>query len=175
MIKGTNRFLCNFTKFNLNSKFVLGDFQNFGKHCSSAKTTIETLLNKISFSTGFLFLSEEEDLNLPPDDDAFLFKFLRPCKFYPESTFRLVRNPIKFLKNKINLNLFQMKRFYKFKLKYPKYGQDLMPSRVKHVFEEEVMIFMPTRLPSGSRIMLANLGSELLMLRKNFFAKLLIF
>lgn len=53
-----------------------------------------------------------------------------------------------------------MKRFYKFKLKYPKYGQDLMPSRVKHVFEEEVMVFMPTRLPTGSRIMLANLGSE---------------
>lgn len=39
-----------------------------------------------------LSFSEEEDLNLPLDDDAFLLKFLRPCKFYHESTFRLVRN-----------------------------------------------------------------------------------
>lgn len=41
-----------------------------------------------------------------------------------------------------------------------------MPSRVKHVFEEEVMVFMPTRLPMGSRIMLANLGSMSLMFYK---------
>jgi hypothetical protein len=30
-------------------------------------------------------ISAETDLYVPIDDDLFLIKFLRPCKFYPES------------------------------------------------------------------------------------------
>jgi hypothetical protein len=37
-----------------------------------------------------LFLSEETDLKCPLDKDAWLVRFLRPCKFYPESAFELV-------------------------------------------------------------------------------------
>lgn len=68
-----------------------------------------------------------------------------------------------------------MKRFYKFKLKNPKYAHDLLPSKVNHVFEEEVMIFMPTRLPTGSRIMLANLGSEYLKKYFKYFTNVDVF
>jgi hypothetical protein len=37
-----------------------------------------------------LCFSEETDLKCPLDKDAWLVRFLRPCKFYPESAFQLV-------------------------------------------------------------------------------------
>lgn len=36
------------------------------------------------------FFSEETDLKSPLDSEAWLVRFLRPCKFYPESAFGLV-------------------------------------------------------------------------------------
>lgn len=35
-------------------------------------------------------LKEEKDLYVPIDNDIWLTRFLRPCKFYPESALKLV-------------------------------------------------------------------------------------
>lgn len=87
-------------------------------------------------------IAEEPGLHLPVEDEGFLIKFLRPCKYYAESAFKL------------------MKRFYKFKAAHPKYGDNLYPTPLRHVFDKEVFVFLPTRSPTGSRIMVVNCGHK---------------
>lgn len=79
---------------------------------------------------------------IPTDENDFLLKFLRPCKFYPDSAFRL------------------MKKYYKFKFKHPKLGSDLIPSVLKSTIEQGIASFLPERDKQGCRIMIAHLGSE---------------
>lgn len=38
-----------------------------------------------------LYISEETDLKVPLHKEAWLIRFLRPCKFYPESALKLVK------------------------------------------------------------------------------------
>lgn len=40
-----------------------------------------------------LSLAEETDLNVPIDNEAWMIRFLRPTKFYPESALQLVSRP----------------------------------------------------------------------------------
>ncbi|KAL3280638.1 hypothetical protein HHI36_003874 [Cryptolaemus montrouzieri] len=87
-------------------------------------------------------IKDEPGLNLPIEDEQFLIKFLRPCKFYPQSAFKLMR------------------KFYSFKAAHPKYGANLYPTPLRHVFDKEVFVFLPTRGPGGSRIMIANVGTK---------------
>ena len=42
-----------------------------------------------------LFL-EEKQLKLPVDDESFMKRFLRPKKYYPESTFEMVSDVFEF-------------------------------------------------------------------------------
>jgi hypothetical protein len=53
-----------------------------------------------------------------------------------------------------------LKKFYNFKLKHPKYGLNVTPNNVRHVFDTEVFVFLPTRTPSGSRIVIINPGTK---------------
>ncbi|KAF5300287.1 hypothetical protein FQA39_LY11144 [Lamprigera yunnana] len=85
-------------------------------------------------------LKEEENLNVPLDDETFLVKFLRPCKFYTNSAFRL------------------MKRYYKFKYKHPELSSNLMPITIKHVLESDVIAFIPVRLDNGCRMMVIDIA-----------------
>ncbi|KAF2904399.1 hypothetical protein ILUMI_01776 [Ignelater luminosus] len=87
-------------------------------------------------------LEAEEELNLPVGEDEFFMKFLRPCKFYTESAFRLLT------------------RFYKFKAKHPELAQDLIPANVRHVFEQDIIKFLPNRCQGGTRIMLIHSGAK---------------
>ncbi|KAJ8911533.1 hypothetical protein NQ315_005903, partial [Exocentrus adspersus] len=82
----------------------------------------------------------EKDLYVPVDDDAFLIKFLRPCRFQPELALKFIR------------------RFYKFKVKHPTYGVNITPHSVRKVFDDQVFCFLPTRTVTGSRIMIINSG-----------------
>ncbi|XP_066142218.1 alpha-tocopherol transfer protein-like isoform X2 [Euwallacea fornicatus] len=85
----------------------------------------------------------DKGLSLPVEDDKFLTKFLRPFKCNAEQSFKIMR------------------KFYKFKLKYPKYGGVCVtPEGVRHVFDSEVFVFLPTRSKSGGRIMIINAGSK---------------
>lgn len=87
-------------------------------------------------------IKDEPGLNLPIEDEQFLIKFLRPCKYYPNSAFRL------------------MKKFYVFKAKHPKWAANLYPTPLRHVFDKEVFQFLPTRSSTGSRIMIVNVGTK---------------
>ncbi|KAG5886523.1 hypothetical protein JTB14_024176 [Gonioctena quinquepunctata] len=87
-------------------------------------------------------LDAEKGLNFPLEDESFLLKFLRPCRFNPENAAKIV------------------KRFYRFKIKHPKYGINITPHSVRHVFDAEVFKFLPTRTSTGARIMITNCGSK---------------
>lgn len=41
-----------------------------------------------------LIFVTEKDLVFPVDNDAWLVRFLRPCKYYPQSAYELVSNII---------------------------------------------------------------------------------
>ncbi|ENN77440.1 hypothetical protein YQE_06264, partial [Dendroctonus ponderosae] len=88
-------------------------------------------------------INAEKGLNLPIDDDKFLLKFLRPFKCNAEQAFKM------------------MKKFYRFKVKNPKYGGlHVTPEGVRHVFDSEVFMFLPTRSLYGGRIMIINAGTK---------------
>lgn len=56
--------------------------------------------------------------------------------------------------------MFQMKNFYKFRAKNPKYLETVMPINIRHVFDTEIFVMLPTRTPQGSRILIVNAGGK---------------
>lgn len=53
-----------------------------------------------------------------------------------------------------------MKKFYKFKVKHAKLFDDILPSNVRHVFEQELIRLLPKRDQNGVRILLIECGSK---------------
>lgn len=51
--------------------------------CILSTNCYETFIKLLQFS-------DDKDINVPINDDAFLKKFLRPRKYYPESAYELV-------------------------------------------------------------------------------------
>lgn len=99
------------------------------------------IINNIGFIL-LCFVSAEPNLNIPIDDDSFLLKFLRPCRFYPDRALKMLR------------------KFYKFKVKHPKYSLQISPNSIRHVYDNEVFEFLPTRTAQGGRVLIINIGSE---------------
>lgn len=87
-------------------------------------------------------LQEETSLHVPIDDDSFLLKFLRPCKFYPDSAFALIQ------------------RYYRFRHKHANLCDDLVPATVQHVYNESLLFFQPLRDQNGCRILLLEVGKK---------------
>ncbi|XP_049800545.1 clavesin-1 [Schistocerca nitens] len=87
-------------------------------------------------------LREETDFKLPLDDDAWCIRFLRPCKYYPESAAALV------------------KRYYEFKVKNAELYNSLIPSKEKNLFDHDIMQVLPRRDQHGRRILVIELGKK---------------
>jgi len=84
----------------------------------------------------------ETDLKCPLDSDAWLIKFLRPCKYYPESARDLV------------------KQYYSFKLKHANMYENLKPTTEKNIFEQNILSVLPNRDQHGRRILILELGKK---------------
>ncbi|ENN77439.1 alpha-tocopherol transfer protein-like isoform X2 [Dendroctonus ponderosae] len=87
-------------------------------------------------------LKEEDDLYIPLENDLWLVRFLRPTKFYPESARDLV------------------KRYYAFKQKHSNMYEDLLPSREKNIFQQNILTVQPNRDQLGRRILIIELGKK---------------
>ncbi|CAH1276786.1 unnamed protein product [Diabrotica balteata] len=87
-------------------------------------------------------LREEKDLKVPLENDLWLVRFLRPCKFYPESACNLI------------------KRYYKFKITHANVYDGLMPSKEKNIFEQNILTVQPNRDQLGRRILIIELGKK---------------
>ncbi|XP_043527062.1 alpha-tocopherol transfer protein-like isoform X1 [Frieseomelitta varia] len=77
-----------------------------------------------------------------PDIDTWLIRFLRPCKYYPESAFNLVKN------------------YYSFKVKHADIYNDLRPSREKNIFEQNILVVLPLRDQYGRRMLVIEIGKR---------------
>ncbi|XP_065164334.1 clavesin-1 isoform X3 [Atheta coriaria] len=87
-------------------------------------------------------LKGETDLSCPYDNDAWLVRFLRPCKFYPESAHALV------------------KRYYAFKVKHENVYKGLLPSTETNIFDHNILVVLPNRDQFGRRILIIELGKK---------------
>ncbi|KAF2904397.1 hypothetical protein ILUMI_01774 [Ignelater luminosus] len=84
----------------------------------------------------------ETDLRVPLDNDTWLVKFLRPCKYYPKSAYELI------------------KRYYAFKIKHANVYDGLLPSREKNIFQQDILTVQPNRDQFGRRILVIELGKK---------------
>nr|XP_023027031.1 alpha-tocopherol transfer protein-like [Leptinotarsa decemlineata]XP_023027032.1 alpha-tocopherol transfer protein-like [Leptinotarsa decemlineata]XP_023027033.1 alpha-tocopherol transfer protein-like [Leptinotarsa decemlineata]XP_023027035.1 alpha-tocopherol transfer protein-like [Leptinotarsa decemlineata]XP_023027036.1 alpha-tocopherol transfer protein-like [Leptinotarsa decemlineata]XP_023027037.1 alpha-tocopherol transfer protein-like [Leptinotarsa decemlineata]XP_023027038.1 alpha-to len=87
-------------------------------------------------------LKADEGLYIPFDDESFLIKFLRPCRYNPETAAKIIR------------------KFYRFKIKHPKYSVNITPQSIRHVFDSEVYKLIPIRTTAGSRVLVINCGAK---------------
>ncbi|XP_015174061.1 PREDICTED: alpha-tocopherol transfer protein-like isoform X2 [Polistes dominula] len=87
-------------------------------------------------------LKAETDLKCPLENDAWLIRFLRPCKYYPESAAELVKN------------------YYKFKIKHSSIYDDLKPSKETNIFQQNILTVLPTRDQHNRRILIIQLGKK---------------
>ncbi|XP_026322396.1 alpha-tocopherol transfer protein-like isoform X2 [Hyposmocoma kahamanoa] len=87
-------------------------------------------------------LKADKELHVPLDNDAWLIRFLRPCKFYPESAYDLI------------------KRYYAFKIKHHKVYDGLTPSKEQNVFNQNILTVLPTRDQLGRRVLVLELGKK---------------
>lgn len=87
-------------------------------------------------------LAAESDLKIPLDNQAWLIRFLRPCKYYPESALKLVQN------------------YYSFKVKHSNVYDNLKPSRERNIFEQNILTVLPNRDQHGRRILIIELGKK---------------
>ncbi|XP_012289204.1 alpha-tocopherol transfer protein-like isoform X2 [Orussus abietinus] len=87
-------------------------------------------------------LKGETDLLCPLENDAWLIRFLRPTKYYPESALKLVKN------------------YYSFKVKHANVYDGLKPSREKNIFEQNILTVLPNRDQHGRRILIIELGKK---------------
>ncbi|KAE8740317.1 hypothetical protein FOCC_FOCC014165 [Frankliniella occidentalis] len=88
-------------------------------------------------------LKADAELDVPYEEENFLVTFLRPTHFYPESAYERMQN------------------FFKFKVKYPKYCANLIPSRERNVFEQGILTVFPNRDHLGRRVLLIEAGTVL--------------
>ncbi|XP_003427226.1 alpha-tocopherol transfer protein-like [Nasonia vitripennis] len=86
-------------------------------------------------------LGEEEGLYVPLDEE-FLKRFLRPCKFYPRSAFKLI------------------KRFYEYRLKHPEFYEGLLPSNERAIFTSGILTPLPRRCSDGVRVVVIEAGRK---------------
>ncbi|XP_065356435.1 alpha-tocopherol transfer protein-like [Calliphora vicina] len=87
-------------------------------------------------------LEAETDLNIPKTNKEWLMKFLRPCHFYPESARDLIR------------------RYYNLRRKYNEITNFLIPSKLKNVFEANLVTILPQRDQYGRRIVVSLGGKQ---------------
>ena len=89
-----------------------------------------------------MYVSEDKTLYFRKDDD-FLIIFLRPCKFYPESAFALMKRVAEFKKNNASLL------------------NNLMPEDEKQAFlENNVVNVLKNRDHKKRRVLIVNAGKS---------------
>ncbi|CAD7079710.1 unnamed protein product [Hermetia illucens] len=86
-------------------------------------------------------IKQEKHLHLPTEDE-YMRMFLRPCKYYPESA------------------MDRIKHFYNLSLKYGKVCENIVPSTLRHVFEQEIFTLLPVRDQDGRRMIILDVGKK---------------
>lgn len=112
-------------------------------------------------------LIDEKYLHLPLDDE-YMMMFLRPCHYYPESALKRVSLNHFLDKKKLGLTniinyacfILQLKNFYNMKLKYGIACENIVPAKLRNVFEGEILNLLPNRDQNGRRLLVLEAGSK---------------
>ncbi|KNC22769.1 hypothetical protein FF38_04061 [Lucilia cuprina] len=104
-------------------------------------------------------LQVESDLNIPKTNDEWLMKYLRVCHFYAESARDLVRFAIIFKIFWLN-HYFQIRRYHSLQLKYYEITNLLIPSKLKAIFDANLVYILPQRDQHGRRIVVSIGGKQ---------------
>ncbi|SPP85483.1 alpha-tocopherol transfer protein-like isoform X2 [Drosophila guanche] len=87
-------------------------------------------------------LEAEKDLLYPKDNQEWFIRFLRPCKYYPDSARDLI------------------KRYYSFKVKHSDVYNNLKPSGEANIFQSNILTVFPNRDQCGRRVLVLELGKR---------------
>ncbi|XP_065094086.1 clavesin-1-like [Ochlerotatus camptorhynchus] len=88
-------------------------------------------------------LKAEKDLFVPVENDSFLVTFLRPCLYDSAKAFQMIQY------------------VYRLKAKSSEYYENTPnPSSVRHVFDEEMIWFMPERDADGAALCVVEVGKK---------------
>lgn len=108
-------------------------------------------------------IQAEKYLNLPLDDE-YMMMFLRPCHYYPESALQRVSceelSLYLLLLYLFLLFRLQLKNFYNMKMKYGQACENIVPTKLRNVFEADVLNLLPTRDQHGRRLLVLEAGSK---------------
>jgi hypothetical protein len=87
-------------------------------------------------------IENDKEIKAPVHNEAWLIRFLRPTKYYPESAYKLI------------------KHYYQFKVKHAKIYKDLTPKNAKNIFDHDILQVLPKRDENGCRILVIELGKK---------------
>jgi len=123
-------------------RFELDSLTPFGREVAEKELRETPEIKKKAIEELRSLLQEDTDLYIPIDNDDWIVRFLRPCKFYPESARKLIRN------------------YYQFKEKHHDVYEDLIPSNEANIFKHNILVVVPNRDQLGRRILLLELGKR---------------
>ncbi|XP_037958509.1 alpha-tocopherol transfer protein-like isoform X2 [Teleopsis dalmanni] len=123
-------------------QFELGEPTDFAKEVAIKELRETPEIKKKAVEDLKKLLENETDLTIPKDNEEWLVRFLRPCKFYPESAKDLI------------------KRYYSFKVKHADVYDGLRPTKEANIFKHNILTVFPNRDQLGRRILLLELGKR---------------
>ncbi|CRL01304.1 CLUMA_CG014293, isoform C [Clunio marinus] len=123
-------------------RFELDELTPFGKEVAEKELRESPVNKENGIKELKRMLQQETDLVVPIDNDDWMVRFLRPCKYYPESALELI------------------KRYYSFKIKHHDVYYGLMPSKEENIFKANILTVFPQRDQLGRRILLLELGKK---------------
>lgn len=134
-------------------------------HIFTLNTITQSLIFLIVCYINFFRVLEDKDLKVPIHNEAWLIRFLRPTKYYPESAYKLVRNGSLNLYSSFYFLLmvlfrWQIKQYYHFKVKHANIYNNLSPKTEKNIFDHDILHVLPKRDQCGRRILVIELGSK---------------
>ncbi|EAT45365.1 AAEL003347-PC [Aedes aegypti] len=121
-------------------RFELEDLTPFGKDVAKNELRESPELKAQAVEELREMLKGQDELVVPIDNDDWMVRFLRPCKYYPKSAYELIQ------------------RYYQFKVKHWDMYLDLSPSREVNIFKQNILSVFPNRDQLGRRILLLELG-----------------
>ncbi|XP_058824634.1 retinaldehyde-binding protein 1 isoform X1 [Topomyia yanbarensis] len=121
-------------------RFELEDLTPFGKEVAKNELRETPEIKAKAVEELRELLKGQDELVVPLDNDDWLVRFLRPCKYYPKSALELIQ------------------RYYQFKVKHSDMYMDLSPSREVNIFKQNILAVFPNRDQLGRRILLLELG-----------------
>lgn len=120
-------------------------------------------MNRVFYRRVFT-ISDDKELKAPLHNEAWLIRFLRPAKYYPESAYKMVRTRHFYYYYVFQFMFFdsgfQIKQYYQFKVKHANIYKDLTPKSTKNIFDHDILHVLPKRDQGGRRILVIELGSE---------------